>query len=515
MGAPYQVPTPGMTDSPAATSTSPETVAAVDLGSNSFHMIVGKLDNKQLVIVDRLRDAVRLGGGLLPDKTLSADAWERALNSLSKMGQRLRTLPHHAVRAVGTNTMRQIRDGGAFLKAAEDALGHPVEIIGGREEARLVYLGVAHGLAAGPETRLVVDIGGGSTELILGEGLEARERESLFMGCVSMTNRFFASGKITQEAMEKAVLAGRVELRPVRRLFHAGQWETAVGSSGTIKAIERVTIANGWSDEGVDRAALKKLRRALVAAGHIDEFKLDGLTDDRRPVFAGGVAVLSAVFKALDIQHMQVSDLALREGLLYELVGHIQHIDIRDSTILAVMQRFGIDKKQASRVETTARALLRQVQDDWQLTDTEHTLMLNWASRLHEIGLVISHNSFHKHGAYILANADLPGFSRQQQAVLAALVRVHRRRFVDAEFARLPPETGQCARRLAVLLRLSVLMHRGRGGSHKPPLRIKAKNMDIRIDFPDGWLVEHPLTETEVAREAEYLAGAGFTLQYA
>jgi exopolyphosphatase/guanosine-5'-triphosphate,3'-diphosphate pyrophosphatase len=492
-----------------------ETVAAVDLGSNSFHMIAGKLDNKQLVIIDRLRDAVRLGGGLLPDKTLSQDAWNRALESLSRMGQRLRGLPHHAVRAVGTNTMRQICDGGAFLRAAEDALGHPIEIIGGREEARLVYLGVAHGLAAGDETRLVVDIGGGSTELILGEGLQPRERESLFMGCVSMTARFFGNGKLTQDAMARAVLAGRVELRPVRRMFHAGEWQAAVGSSGTIRAIERVAIVNGWSDEGINKSSLKKLRRALIAAGHIDDLRLEGLSDERRPVFAGGVAVLSAVFKALDITKMQVSDLALREGLLYELVGHIQHIDIRDSTVQAVIQRFGVDKKQASRVETTSRALLRQVADDWQLADPEYSLMLNWASRLHEIGLVISHSSFHKHGAYILANADLPGFSRQQQAVLAALVRAHRRKFIDSEFTWLPPHMVESARRLAILLRLSVLMHRGRGASHKPPMKIHAKDMDILVRFPDEWLVEHPLTEAEIAREAEYLATTGFTLKYA
>ena len=193
-----------------------ETYAAVDLGSNSFHMIIGKLDNEQLVIFDRLRDAVRLGGGLLPDKTITDEARDRALESLSRMGQRLRGLPHHAVSAVGTNTMRQIRDGGAFLRAAEEALGHPIEIIAGREEARLVYLGVAHGLAADEDTRLVVDIGGGSTELILGSGLEAGERESLFMGCVSMTGRFFASGRIKPEDMEQAVMAGRLELRPVQ-----------------------------------------------------------------------------------------------------------------------------------------------------------------------------------------------------------------------------------------------------------------------------------------------------------
>jgi len=491
------------------------TYAAVDLGSNSFHMIVGKLDNEQLVIFDRLRDAVRLAGGLLPDKTITDEARDRALESLSRMGQRLRDLPHHAVSAVGTNTMRQIRDGGAFLRAAEEALGHPIEIIAGREEARLVYLGVAHGLATDEDTRLVVDIGGGSTELILGSGLEARERESLFMGCVSMTGRFFASGRIKPEDMEQAVMAGRLELRPVRRMFSSSRWQSVVGSSGTIKAIERVVIANGWSDEGITKRSMKKLRRALISAGHIDEVKLEGLTDDRRPVFAGGVAVLSAVFKALDIEQMQVSDLALREGLLYELVGHVGHIDLRDSTVQAVMQRFSADRKQANRVETTARALLRQVETDWELDDPEHTLMLNWACRLHEIGLGISHSGFHKHGAYILTNADLPGFSRQQQAVLAALVRVHRRNFVDGEFAKLPAAMREHVRRLAVLLRLSVLMHRGRSGSHKPPMKVSASDRQIRLAFPDQWLSQHPLTQAEIAREADYLAAAGFTLQYA
>jgi exopolyphosphatase/guanosine-5'-triphosphate,3'-diphosphate pyrophosphatase len=310
-------------------------------------------------------------------------------------------------------------------------------------------------------------------------------------------------------------MSGRIELRPVRRMFQSSQWQAAVGSSGTIKAIERVVIANGWSEEGITRSSLKRLRRALVGAGHIDEVKLEELSDDRRPVFAGGVAVLSAVFKALDIDAMQVSDLALREGLLYELVGHIRHIDIRESTVRAVMQRFGVDREQASRVETTARALLRQVEGNWALQDSEHTLMLNWASRLHEIGLIVSHSSFHKHGAYILANADLPGFSRPQQAVLAALVRVHRRGFLDSEFVTLPTYAAESAKRMAVLLRLSALMHRGRSGSHKPPIKITVHENDIRLDFPDGWLLEHPLTEAEIAREAEYLSASGFTLQYA
>jgi exopolyphosphatase/guanosine-5'-triphosphate,3'-diphosphate pyrophosphatase len=494
---------------------SAQTYAAVDLGSNSFHMIVGKLDNKQLVIVDRLRDAVRLGGGLLDDKTLSDEAWDRALESLSKMGQRLRALPSSAVRAVGTNTMRQIRDGGAFLQAAQDALGHPIEIIGGREEARLVYLGVAHGLAAEEGQRLVVDIGGGSTELILGEGQNAGARESLFMGCVSMTRRFFNNGRLSQEAMEKAVLAARVELRPVRWQFNASRWQAAVGSSGTVKAIEKVAVANGWCDAGISKSALKKIRRALTGVDHIDTVKLDGLSEDRRPVFAGGVAVLSGVFKALDIEHMQVSDLALREGLLYEMVGHVRHVDVRDTTVSAVMQRFGIDQRQATRVERTALALLQQVRDDWLLEEPEYERLLAWAAGLHEIGLVIAHGSFHKHGAYIIANADLPGFSREQQALLAALVRVHRRKFSSADFETLAEPTRDYARRLAVLLRLSVMMHRGRSGSHKPPMRMTVDEQLIRLEFPTDWLAEHPLTEAELSREADYLSNAGFSLQYA
>ncbi len=492
-----------------------DTVAAVDLGSNSFHMIVARQDNDQLVVLDRLRDAVRLGGGLQADKTLSAEARARALDSLAQMGQRVHALPQGAVRAVGTNTMRQIRDGGDFLRAAEQALGHPIEIIGGREEARLIYLGVARGLAAGDETRLVVDIGGGSTEVILGEGLQARERESLFMGCVSMSQRFFGDGRVSREAMQRAVLAGRLEMRPVSRMFESGRWQTAVGSSGTIRAIERVAIANGWSDDGISRGSLKRIRRALVEAGQVEKLRLDGLSDDRRPVFAGGVAVLSAVFKSLNIERMHVSDLALREGLLYELVGNIHNFDIRESTIHALTQRFGVDRKQARRIDGTAKTLLLQVNSDWSLDVKDHGRMLCWACQLHEIGLTISHNSFHKHGAYILANADMPGFSRQQQALLGALVRVHRRKFAEQEFALLPARTREPARRLAVLLRLAVLMHRGRSGSHKPPLRIRADGQRIQIEFASGWLSRHPLTEAELAREAEYLSSAGFTLQYA
>lgn len=495
-------------------ATSQDMVAAIDLGSNSFHMVVARIDNDQLVMVDRLRESVRLGEGLKDDKTLEAKVSQRALDCLSRFGQRLRGLPSSSVRAVGTNTMRQIADGGEFLRAAEHALGQPIEIIAGAEEARLVYLGVAHGLAAGEDTRLVIDIGGGSTELILGQGMQPGRRDSLYMGCVSMSRLMFSNGRISEDAMASAMLRAALEIRPVKQLYHTDKWQTAVGSSGTIRAIHSVVVGNGWSDEGISAAGLKKLRKRLVAAGHVDAIELDGLSDERRPVFAGGVAVLSALFETLQIEQLQVSDLALREGLLYELIGYIQHQDVRGRTVDSLCQRFGTDEDQAQRVEVTANALLTQVARDWDLSNNENALVLSWACRLHEIGLSLAHSGFHKHGAYILANADLPGFSRQQQARLSALVRNHRRKFSNGLFKELPKRLSESTRRLCILLRLAVLMHRGRSRDNKPMLYLDVNDKKIKVTFPDNWLQDHPLTRIELEREAEYLAAAGFKLKF-
>jgi exopolyphosphatase/guanosine-5'-triphosphate,3'-diphosphate pyrophosphatase len=491
-----------------------QTVAAVDLGSNSFHMIVAQLDKGQLRVVDRLRESVRLGAGLDQNKRLDELSTARALECLSRFGQRLRALPRGAVRAVGTNTLRQLHDQGAFLRAAEAALGHRIEVIAGREEARLVYLGVAHGLPPDGDRRLVIDIGGGSTELILGQGMLPRQRESLFMGCVSISQRFFPDGQVTQERMSRAITLCRLEIRPVRTMFSAMAWSTAVGSSGTIKSIRNVVQANGWSESGITRAGLKNLRKALIKSGHVSKVQLDGLNDDRRPVLAGGVAVLSAAFKSLDIEHLQVSDLALREGLLYEMLGIIQHQDTRDRTVAALAKRFWLDEAQARRIAQTSQGFLTQVEQAWELTDQIHARMLDWAAHLHEIGLTVSHNSFHKHGAYILANADMPGFSRQQQAILAALVRGHRRKFVNNEFDLLDEEAARATRRLCVLLRLAVLLHRGRTTAAKPWVQLTVQDDAIVASFPDGWLAAHPLTAAEMASEATYLQAAGFELNY-
>lgn len=334
------------------------------------------------------------------------------------------------------------------------------------------------------------------------------------MGCVSYSRRFFADGVISKENMSKAVLAGRLELRPVRHAFDSSHWKIAIGSSGTIRAIRTVVQEMGWSSKGISKESLKILRKHMIEQGHVDKLQIKGLSAERKPVFAGGVAVLSALFKALDIKLMQVSDEALREGLLYEMLGQFQDEDIRDKTVKTLSERHNIDKSQARRVNTTAMQLYEQVAEAWKLANIEYSDLLNWASRLHEIGLAIAHSQFHKHGAYILENADLSGFSRQQQHILAILVRTHRRKPHEDIYANLPKEITSKVKRLSIILRIAVLLHRGRSNERKPKLKLQLEDHNIHISFPADWLDEHPLTLVEMEQESKYLRNIGYVLTF-
>ena len=494
-----------------------DAIAAVDLGSNSFHMIVAKVVDGHFQVIDRLREMVRLGAGLTQEKHLTLEAEERALACLTLFGQRVKSLPPGSVRAVGTNTLRQVRDVRRFLQAAEAALGHPIEIIAGREEARLIYLGVSHSVETGDDQRLVVDIGGGSTELIIGSSFVPRFMESVHMGCVSMSRVYFPDGRISRQAMMRAELAGALEMRPVKYALRNAGWQLALGCSGTIRAIQAVIHNAGWAEtrEGITREALQRLRNRLIEFGHIDSIVLDGVTSERIPVFAGGVAVLSAVFKALNIESMQVSDMALREGLLYDMLGRIHHEDVRQSTVDALCRRYEVDKEQARRVEATARALFAQVAVSWELVDGEYPDILGWSAQLHELGLTVSHAQYHKHGAYLIANSDMAGFSREEQLVLASLVRAHRRKFPIEEFNNLPEAVFQCALQLCVILRLAVLLHRARSPSLKMKASLVANGSKLKLTFPEGWLKSHPLSKMELKQEKKYLKVAGFKLKYA
>ncbi|MFO1423210.1 MAG: Ppx/GppA phosphatase family protein [Candidatus Competibacteraceae bacterium] len=494
---------------------SSDVVAAIDLGSNSFHMIVARIANDHVQVLDRIREMVQLAAGLDARNRLAEDAQQRALDCLARFGQRLRHIPPEQLRIVGTNTLRQARNSAEFLARAEEVLGHNVEIISGQEEARLIYLGVAHSVADTPGRRLVVDIGGGSTEFIIGEKFDPLHLTSLKMGCVSLSRACFDGGRITEARMRQAELIVQLRMEPMREEYLERGWERATGASGSIKAIQEVVTREGWCRDGISLEALRRLRSALLEAGSTRAVATRWqLEPARARVFTGGFVVLHGLCEALNVQRMEVSDGALREGVIYDLLGRIRHEDVRDRTIATVIRRYGLDETQAERVNATALELLGQVRESWRLTTDDCGRILEWAARLYEIGLLLSHGDYQKHGAYILEHADLPGFSRGDQRVLAALVRRHRRSFPADAFVHLPREWAQPARRLCVLLRLAVVLHRGRSRQPLPPLTLVANRQRLDLRFPPGWLEEHPLTRADLEAEARYLKKAGLRLEF-
>jgi exopolyphosphatase/guanosine-5'-triphosphate,3'-diphosphate pyrophosphatase len=490
------------------------TLAAVDLGSNSFHMIVANVVDGNIVVVDRLRDSVRLAAGLDENRNITPEAAERALDCLRQFGQRIRGLPEDAVSAVGTNTLRRAKNSEWFLSQARQALGYDIDTITGLEEARLIYLGVAHSMAGAEGQRLVVDIGGGSTELILGEKFETNYRESLHMGCVSMSQRFFADGSLDKAAIKQARIHAKLELRPVQGFYLRHGWQHAIGASGTIKAISKVSEQMGWSDSGITTESLHNIREAMREAGHIANLKLKGLSDERLPVFPGGVMVLSAVFDALEIDRMLISDGALREGLLYDQIDRIRHADVRDNSIRSFSERFNVDQDHVQRVQRTAQRLYRECAVKWGLVDEELHDLLRWAVQLHEVGLAISHNQYHKHGAYLVEYSDLAGFTREQQRALAALVRTHRRKFNNKVFEALPEDYRESTRYLAIILRLAVLLHRSRRDRSFRDLKLKVGKNKLKLVFPVGWLDTHPLNNADLEEETDLLKAGDFKLRF-
>ena len=484
-------------------------LAALDLGSNSFHMVVAQQVLGQLRVVDRLRETVRMAEGLDGFGGISADAQERALACLSRFGQRIADIPPAHVRAVATNTVRQLRAPGNFLVPAEAALGHAIEVVSGREEARLVYLGVAH--AQPPkdgQLRLVIDIGGGSTECIIGRGMEPLERESLQAGCIASTRRFFPNGKLSRKRWKEALTEITAEFQQFASTYRTLGWDEAIGSSGTNKAIGDICAALKLTKGAVTAEALPLVRERLLQADRIEDIDLPGLSADRRPIIAGGVLVLEAVFAALGLQRMQVSKGALREGVLYDLLGRGGADDPREVSVEALMRRYGIDAAQASRVEATALRLFDQVASAWAL-DADDRRMLSRAARLHEIGLAIAHSGYHAHGAYILEHSDIAGFSQQEQRVLAALIRTHRRGIPKSAFELIPDRLLGNARHVAALLRLAVLLHRAHETDEMPVLRLRVEGERLQLVLDERWLRARPLLRADLEGEPDDMLGLG------
>ena len=489
-----------------------ETLAAVDLGSNSFHLQIGRVVDGQIYPLDVLREVVRIGAGLTADKRIDRATQARALDALRRFSERLKGFPRAAVRAVGTNTLRVAKNAPAFLRDAREALGFPIEVIAGREEARLIYVGVAHALPPAQYKRLVMDIGGGSTEFVIGTGFEPELTESLYMGCVSFSLRYFHEGRIEKGRMKAAELAARQELGAMVRAYRALGWQEAIGSSGTARSIENILLANGLTAEGITRDGLDRLRSLLIKQGAADPGRLAGLRASRAPVLPGGLAIMIAAFDELGIDVVRVSDGALRHGVLYDLLGRVQHHDMREATVAQFMRRYQLDGAQAERVRKLALAiydaLLAGRRDALAREDDPDRMTLDWAARLAEVGLSIAHAAYHKHSAYVLSNADMPGFSRMEQQRLARIVLAHRGKLAKIQDAGLDGTDWW----LVFALRLASTILRRRVDLKLPLLRVAADAGGFHLELPQAWLDQNPLTADALESESQQWKAVGMKL---
>ena len=453
-----------------------ELLAAIDMGSNSFHLAIARVDHGEVKKVASMSEKVQLAAGLDENKNLTEAAQQRGLACLARFVGRLSSVQANRLRIVATNALRQAKNGHEFIQRAAEILPKPIEIIAGREEARLIYLGVSHTMVNSGR-RLVIDIGGGSTELIIGEEFEPIHTESLQMGCVAFTSAYFSDGEINQKNFDKAVVAARKELSGIANTYKTAGWDTVVGSSGTIKACRQITVNMGWSDEkeNLTREGLEKLKEKLLKFKHISEVDFDGLKEDRRAVLPAGIAILYAVFDVLELTQLVYSDGALREGVMYDLLGRFQHEDIRDRSVQALMGRYNADPKQAERVVKTAQHLLDSVSKSLNL-NTEDGDLLRRAAYLHEIGLAISHGGYHRHGAYLLQHSDIAGFSQIDQNHLSHLVAHHRRKLRSDSRVDVAKVGGSKLVHLSLLLRLAVLLNHSRSDEMLPAIELSIGN---------------------------------------
>lgn len=482
--------------------------AAVDLGSNSFHMLIARIQNGQMEIIDREKEMVQIARGVKKDGHLSLDAQSRALECLHRFSERLRDIPTDQIRAVGTKTLRTTSRSKSFIKKAEQLIGVPIQIISGYEEARLVYMGLSHSVLNDHSKRLVVDIGGGSTEFIIGEDYDPILMESLNMGCVSFTKRYAnPSAKITRKFMDKVYMAACSEIEVLRKNFLKAGWQIVFGTSGTVRAIADLTLPK---DGGavISKSSLDQLFSDLVD----DKKLLHNVPELRRDVLPAGAAILKAVFDQLQLESMHVGDAALKEGLLFDTIGRLSDKDSRSGTIKKLQQQYNVDTDHSLRVAKTAIALWQQIRSPV-LKGVSRTKILRWAAELHEIGLSISHSGFHHHGYYIIRHNDMAGFGRYEQYILANLVRSHRKGLDQQNFEDMDELAIAAFIPLLVCLRLAVLFHRRREGMDFLP-KLSNTKLGYQLKFRRGWLKQHPLTLAGLEQERDQYENIGVALDF-
>lgn len=466
-------------------------LAAIDLGSNSYRLEIALLDHGQLKRREYLKETVRQGNGLDADRNLTAEAMQRGWDCLGRFAERLAGFQKHQVRAVATQTLREARNRDVFLQRAEQILGFPIEVISGREEARLIYQGVVHLLPQSDERRLVVDIGGRSTELIIGQGYRPRFMDSYRVGSVAWSMRYFPDGVLSAQAFQTAEIAAQAVLDEALSRCRRGDWDTAYGSSGTVGAVGDVLQAAGWPAGQVSRAGLDWLLERLLKAGHAERLRLDGMKEDRRAVIGGGVSVLRAVFDLLEIDTMQVAQGALRHGALYDLLDREHaHSDQRNASVERLARTFHTDPTQAQRVMRVARHLFQELTQGHDLPEMErHLRKLGWAAQLHEIGTAISHSDYHKHGAYILDHADAAGFTMNELHRLGQLVLGHR-----GKLRKLDLQLDDAAFMLQLMaLRLAVVLCHARRDPELRDLRLDWDGeQTVQLQVPARWAARYP-----------------------
>lgn len=475
--------------------------AAIDLGSNSFHMLVVREVSGTIQTVARIKRKVRLAAGLNADSELSAEAMQRGWQCLKLFSEQLQDIPPEQIRVVATATLRIARNAPAFLTTAEAILGCPVNVISGEEEARLIYQGVAH-TTGGSDQRLVVDIGGGSTELVTGEGSHATTLFSLSMGCVTWLERFFSNRHLTQENFDRAEQAARDMLQPVAGALREKGWQVCVGASGTVQALQEIMVAQGM-DERITLGKLQQLRQRAIQCGKLEELEIEGLTLERALVFPSGLSILIAIFNELNIDSMTLAGGALREGLVYGMLHLPINRDIRSRTLHNVQRRFSIDVEQAARVQQLAEGFFRQVSQSWKLDQRCRDLLLS-ACAVHEIGLSVDFRQAPRHAAYLIRHLDLPGFTPAQKKVLACLLQ-NQSGSIDlallAQQNAVPPRTAE---RLSRLLRLAIIFSTRRRDDTLPAVRLLAEEDALHLTLPTGWLEAHPLRAELLEQESHY-----------
>ena len=483
----------------------PQEIAAIDLGSNSFHMVIARIVNGALQVLGRLKQRVHLADGLDSNNMLSEEAMERGIACLALFAERLQGFPEENVCIVGTHSLRQAANAEEFLKRAAKVIPYPIEIISGHEEARLIFMGVAH---TQPEKgrKLVIDIGGGSTEMVIGEDFDPLLVESRRMGCVSFARQFFPNGEISKDNFQRARLAAAQKLENMAWQYRIQGWQSALGASGSIKAAHEVLIALGEKDGLITAERLELLRHEVLKYKRFSELALTGLSEDRQAVFVPGLSILCGVFDALAIKQLRLSDGALREGVLYEMEGRFRHQDIRSRTARSLAEHYNIDHEQAYRVLSTVQQLYAQwMAQNSKLIHPQLEALLNWAAMLHEVGLSINHSGMHRHSAYILQNTNLPGFNQEQQLLLATLVRFHRKGVKLDELPRLTLFKKKQYIPLIQILRLAALLNNQRQSTTTPEsLELETNGFHWILRFPQGYLQQNNLVQLDVEKEQSY-----------